>query len=425
MKLVTFSTLYPNALRPQHGIFVETRLRQLVASGQAEASVVAPVPWFPFRHERFGAYARFARVPREEVRFGLQVQHPRYPLLPRVGMELAPFMLAAAMKPVLGRLLDQGRGFDLIDAHYLYPDGVAAVMLGQYFNKPVVITARGSDVNVLPRYRVPRRLILWAAARARAVVTVCQALKLELARLGVDPQRIVPLRNGVDLDVFRPLDSEGEGEPKGECKDERNRVRSGLALQGFTLLSAGHLVPLKGHDLVIRALAQLPGVQLLIAGSGPQQVPLELLARELSVADRVRFLGALPQMELREVYGAADALVLASSSEGWANVLLESLACGTPVIATNVSGTPEVVNAPQAGILLQQRSPDAIAQAVRALRRCLPTREQTRRHAQGFGWDDTTAGQLALFRHILAGGQGAPAAAGDPGRPEAQARVWP
>ena len=145
MKILTFSTLFPNSEKPGHGIFVQTRLRHLVASGQVEARVVAPAPWFPFKHPMFGQYARQAKVPRSEVRFGLQVEHPPYLVLPKIGMNVAPLLLAQAAKPAIGRLIDEGFDFDLIDAHYFYPDGVAAAMLARYFNKPLVITARGSD----------------------------------------------------------------------------------------------------------------------------------------------------------------------------------------------------------------------------------------------------------------------------------------
>ncbi|NEX64143.1 glycosyltransferase family 4 protein [Noviherbaspirillum galbum] len=386
MKILTFSTLYPNPEKPQHGIFVETRLKHLVASKEVTARVVAPVPWFPSRHARFGSYARFARVPREEVRSGLQVMHPRYPVLPKIGMNVAPFLLAQAVKPCIGRMIDEGFDFDLIDAHYFYPDGVAASMLGKHFNKPVVITARGSDITLLPNHAIPRRLIQRAARDAAGIITVCDALRQEMTKLGVDGSRIVPLRNGVDLQLFQPGD--------------RQALRDGLGLRGFTLLSVGNLVPVKGHDLVIRALAMLPDATLLIAGEGPERSALEKLAESLGVAARVRFLGSVPQAGLRNYYGAADALVLASSREGWANVLLESMACGTPVIASKVFGTPEVVTAPEAGKLLPERSPEAIAAAARALRDDYPDRGQTRRYAERFSWDDTTAGQLALFGTI-------------------------
>ncbi|QYF95064.1 glycosyltransferase family 4 protein [Massilia sp. PAMC28688] len=390
MKILTFSTLFPNAEKPGHGIFVETRLRHLVASGQVESRVVAPVPWFPLHHPRFGNYAQYAKVPRREVRCGVEVLHPRYPVIPKVGMTLAPALLAAAARPVLARMIDQGFDFDLIDAHYFYPDGVAAAMLGKYFNKPVVITARGSDITLIPNYRLPRKMIQWAARRAAGVITVCNALRDEVVALGVDPARVTSLRNGVDLKLFQPVD--------------RAAVRARLGLDKFTLLTVGHLVPVKAQELAVAALAELPDVQLLMAGNGPNRGMLEQLARDKGVSERVTMLGAVPQAQLRDYYGAADALVLPSEREGWANVLLEAMACGTPVIASRVWGTPEVVAAPEAGLLMAERSAKGVADAVRALRASYPERAATRRYAERFSWDDTTAGQLSLFRAILSTG---------------------
>lgn len=391
MKLLTFSTLFPNTLRPNHGIFVETRLRYLLASQQVSARVVAPVPWFPFKHPRFGLYATHAGVPETEVRHGIEVCHPRYPVIPKLGMSAAPVLLANSLKATLGRIIDEGYDFDVIDAHYFYPDGVAAVMLGRHFNKPVVITARGTDINLVPQHHLPRRMICWAARHAAGMITVCNALKDEMVSLGIDGAGITPLRNGVNLELF-------------QCGD-RQGLRAELGMQGFTLMSVGHLEPRKGHELVIAALPAMPDVQLWIAGTGPDRAKLEELARTLAVQERVRFLGALPQSELKRYYGGADALVLASSREGWANVLLESMACGTPVIASNVWGTPEVVAAPEAGVLMSERTPAGVADALRQLRAAYPSHEATRRYAERFSWDDTTQGQLALFRKVAAQGR--------------------
>lgn len=381
MKILTFSTLFPNTEKPGHGIFVETRLRHLVGTGQVQARVVAPVAWFPSTHPRFGNYAKMARVPRTEVRHGLQVAHPRYPVLPKIGMNVAPLLLAQAAKPAIARILDEGFDFDLIDAHYFYPDGVAAAMLARHFNKPLVITARGSDITLLPQFALPRRMIKWAARRADAVITVCNALRDEVVTLGVEPERVTSLRNGVDLQLFQPVE----------------RQPNPL----FTLLTVGHLVPVKAQELIVAALPLLPDVRLVVAGDGPNRGMLEDLARRLKVDDRVQFLGAVPQTQLRGHYGNADALVLASSREGWANVLLESMACGTPVVASRVYGTPEVVAAPAAGVLMAERTPQGVADAVHALRANYPDRAATRRYAEGFSWDDTSAGQVRLFREVL------------------------
>jgi teichuronic acid biosynthesis glycosyltransferase TuaC len=387
IRILTFSTLYPNEMQPSHGVFVENRLRHLVASGAVEAVVVAPVPYFPSRSSVFGRWSDYAKVPKLERRNGLIVHHPRYPVLPAVGMTFAPAHLAAGSLRTIGRLRRSGYDFDLIDAHYVYPDGVAATWLGMWFRKPVVVTARGTDVNYIPRFRLPRRLIQHSLARAAGIITVSQALKKATVRLGIAPNNITVLRNGVDLERFRPLD--------------RSQVRLKLGISGMTLLSVGHLIERKGHDLVIEALARLTDFQLVIVGEGPARSRLEALAQSLGVATRVRLVGTKQHDELAQYYTAADALVLASSREGWANVLLEAMACGTPVVASNVWGNPEVVGARAAGQLMGERTPSGIVAAVRHLFANLPDRDETRRYAEKFSWDETTGGQLRLFRDIL------------------------
>jgi len=296
------------------------------------------------------------------------------------------FRSAAAAFPIL-RQLQLERDFALIDAHYFFPDGVAAIRLGKRLNKPVVITARGTDVSLIPQFAGPRRMILEAAQEAAGIITVSQALKDALVDLGVAPDKVRVLRNGVDLALFHPA--------------ARDEARARMGLKGRVLLSVGHLIERKGHNLVIAALAELPDWSLLIAGEGPERGALERLAADRNVADRVRFLGSVPHAQLHRVYSAADVIVLASSREGWPNVLLEAMACGTPVVASNIWGNPEVVSRPEAGVLMQERSAAGVAEAVRHLYAALPDRQATRRYAEGFSWDATSAGQLELFRDIL------------------------
>ena len=388
MKLLTFSSLYPNAQMPSHGVFVENRLRQLVQGGRVESRVIAPVPWFPSTHTRFGRYGAYARVPAHETRFGLDVVHPRYLTVPAIGMNVTPLTMALAARSSVAALIASGYDFDAIDAHYFYPDGVAAALLAKWFDRPLVITARGSDITQLPGHAGPRRMIRWAAREASAIVTVCTALKTELTTLGADPGKIEVLRNGVDLAGFTPIDP------------ATARRKLGLPVDGRVIVSVGHLIPRKGHELVIEALAALPDVTLLVAGSGPEREALSRLASRLGVEGRVRFLGQLAHDALPFVYSAGDALVLASSNEGWANVLLEAMACGTPVVATDVGGSREVVDAPEAGILVAKRDVPSIADALGRLLGALPDRAATRRYAERFSWDETTRGQERLFASL-------------------------
>ena len=386
IRTLLFSTLYPSSVRPGHGIFVETRLRQLLTSGKVATQVVAPVPWFPCRHPMFGDYALHAAVPDAETRNGIQVRHPRYLLLPKIGMNSAPAALARTGLAAARRLIREGFDFDIIDAHYFYPDGVAATLIGQALGKTVVITGRGSDINLIPQFAKPRAMILAAAARCAAIITVSSALKRALVDMGVAESKITVLRNGVDLDLFYP--------------EDRTQARNSLALKGFVIASVGNLIPLKGHDLVIRALADLPDAQLVIAGKGPDLNELQGLAADLGVAERVRFLGAVPQTMLRTLYSAADCLALASMREGWPNVLLEAMACGTPVVASNVGGIPEIIGKAEAGRIFSDRSAEAILMSLRELRENLPHRQHTRAYAEQFGWQATTDRQVDLFGQL-------------------------
>lgn len=387
MRILTFTTLFPNREQPEHGIFVLNRIRRLPQVAGVSVRVVAPRPWFPWSWPMFGRYAGYARIPQEEEIQGILVSHPAYPVIPKIGMTLAPILLALGTLPTLRRMIRSGEDFDLIDAHYFYPDGVAAVMLGWLLAKPVTITARGTDLNLIPGHVWSRRWIRWAARRAQGLITVCHALKEVLVGLGIPPEQVMVLRNGVDLERFRPLEREG--------------LRARLGLTRRTMLAVGHLIERKGYPLVIQALAQLPEVDLLIVGEGEARQALGQLAETLGVAPRIRWLGAVSQELLPEYYNAADLLVLASSREGWANVLLEAMACGTPVIASPVWGTPEIVTDPAAGVLMTEISVAALLEAHARLLANHPTREQTRRFAEGFSWDATTQGQVELFHRIL------------------------
>jgi glycosyltransferase involved in cell wall biosynthesis len=387
LSILTATTLFPNVAKPSHGSFVATRLEKLVASNEVAAEVLAPVPWLP-PFVRYPQAGRLDLVPRLTRRGTLTVWHPRYLVVPKIGMTLAPRTLFDTMRRTLGRLIAEGKRFDLIDAHYFYPDGVAAVRLGREFGIPVVVTARGTDLSLIPDFAGPRRMIQNAAAKADGLITVCQALKDRLVELGVAPDRVTVLRNGVDLVLFSPGD--------------RESARNEFKLTRRTLASVGWLIERKGHHHVIGALPRLPDTDLLIVGEGPERTNLERLASSLGVADRVRFLGTMDQRQLSTVYAAADALVLASSREGWANVLLEAMACGTPVVASAVWGTPEVVADPAAGVLMKTINAEGVVEGVQRLFARLPARPETRRYAEGFDWDATTQGQLRMFRKILA-----------------------
>lgn len=391
LRVLLFSSLYPSAARPLHGVFVQARLTHLRQDAPVDCRVVAPVAWFPSQAPRWHEYGRMAATPRHELQGDVQVLHPRYLLLPKLGMSLAPFAMAAACLGPLRRMIQSGFDFDVIDAHYFYPDGVAAALLARWLGKPLVITARGSDINLIAGHRLPRRMMQWAAGQAGAVIGVSQALVDAIAALGVDRSKLQVVRNGVDTQRFQPL--------------PRAAMRAALGITGApVVLSVGNLVSNKGHGLVIDAVARLrarlPGIVLLIAGTGPELANLQRQAQALQLGDCVHFAGAVPNAELARWYSAADALVLASSREGWPNVLLEALASGTPVAATRVGGVPEILVGCTGSCLIDDRSADGIANALLPLLTQPPDRGPLRSHAEAFGWAPTSAAQFSIFQRL-------------------------
>ena len=389
MNLLTYTTLYPSAVAPQHGVFVENRLRRIIATGDVSARVVAPVPWFPFSGDVFGRYGKFARIEQSEERFGIDVDHPRYLSIPKIGMTAAPGLLyRGTIEHVRRQVAETGAA--LIDAHYFYPDGVAAAMIGRAVGLPVVITARGSDVNLIAQYEGPRRRIVAAANQSAAVIAVSDALRSRMIEIGIDPDRIHVLRNGVDMEIFSPVQMEV--------------ARTTLGINRPSMVTVGNVLSTKGQDVAIRALELIPDIDLIVVGAGADERAFQNLAGQLGVADRVRFIGHVPHDELKNWFSAAEFSVLASVREGWPNVLLESMACGTPVIASNVGGIPEIIGSPEAGRIMGQRTPEALAAAIRDLRASLPDRAATRAWAEKFDWDSSVRGQIELYRDILSSG---------------------
>lgn len=395
MRVLTFSSLFPSDARPRHGIFVETRLAHLVRDCPVDARVIAPVPWFPFDAPAFGAYAAFAATPRYAVRAeAIQVAYPRYLMLPRLGVPLQPRSMALAAVADIARWQRDGWQPDLIDAHYLYPDGVAAAMLAERLRLPFLLTARGTDVNVLARMPGPGRRIRWAAERAAAVITVSTKLRDRLVDLGVDPARVVVLRNGVDLSVFHPEDA------------VQSRQRLQLA-KGPLAVCVGNLVPEKGFALAIEMLTHWAELSLVIVGDGPLRNELATVAKRAGVAHRVKFLPPMQQSQLRRVYSAADVLLVTSTREGWPNVVLESLACGTPVAALDVGAVGDMLTDPAIGRVVAQRDALLLSRAALDLVKTGAERVGQRRraceHAANFDWSSISLAQYELMTRAVVG----------------------
>lgn len=393
MNILTISTLYPNPVDLKHGIFVRTRSMHLVKHHpEIKPVIVAPVPWFFFSSNLLGNFPSFNQIPAVRDDNGLEVHHPRYLVIPKLGMFLAPFTLAWSLKRSLKKLISQKRSrgvqFSLIDGHYFFPDGVAIAKAAQAVDLPFFCTARGTDINLIPKNPLARKMVLNVMRQSEHNFAVCQALKDEMLALGADESKVSVLRNGVDLELFQWSDNE-----------KQLALKKTMGIKGKLIVSVGGLVERKGHHLTIEAIAKIPDTHFVLVGDGPEKDALLGLAKRLNIANRVTLTGALTQTDVNKWFMAADCSVLASSREGWANVLLESMASGCPVVATKVWGTPEVVQSDDVGRLCD-RTADDIAENIERLLSTQTLRKIVRDYAETFDWKETSDRQKRYFDNL-------------------------
>lgn len=385
--ILTFTNLFPSAAMPLHGTFVRERMQRVVARGGYGWQVVAPVPHAPWLL-RTGTYRKWAQLPTVEAEQDCAVHHPRYRHWPGISGRKQAGAMAAAALPVVQSICAGGRW--VIDAHYLWPDGVAAAAIARQLGLPLVLTARGSDVNVAAADPVIRSRIRDAASVAAQLVAVSSDLAQRLAGIaGVPVDSVLRARNGVDLDAFRP----------GDAAAARREL--GLPAAGSLVLGVGRLVPGKGFDVALGAVRQLGGARLVLVGDGPERSRLA----EAGGADLI-LLGEQPRERVALAMRACDALVLPSEREGWPNVVTEALACGLRVVASAVGGVPEILGHPQSGdlrlgALVPPRDPEALRAALGAVLASPPDRGFVRSHAEQWSWDDPVAALCGVFDRLL------------------------
>ena len=386
LRVLSISTLFPSPTRPAFGGFVARQMRAVAARGDVELVVINPLGVPPWPLSRRGAWRAMADSPAESDLDGVRVLHPRFTTIPLIGGDSNPARIARAVLP-LARALHTEQAFDLVDAQFFFPDGPAAAMVARVLGLPLTIKARGSDIHywgTRPRALAQMRE---AALEAAAMLAVSDALRRDMAALGMPDDRIAVHYTGLDHARFRVV-------PRAEARAQVSAL-PGLEIppDGPLIVTPGALIPIKGQRLAIESLLDLPGVRLALAGSGPDAPVLKALVRELGLEERVRFLGQVGHDVLPMLFCAADAVVLPSEREGLANVWIEALASGTPLIIPDVGGAREVVTSPSAGRIVG-RNPQAIAKGVVNLLANPPSQADVAAHAARFSWE-TNARELA------------------------------
>jgi teichuronic acid biosynthesis glycosyltransferase TuaC len=402
LNILTLTSLFPNNVNPVLGVFIKERVRYLAKLHNLR--VVAPVPYFP-RIKLHRRWHEHSRVKYRERIAGLEVCHPRYFITPRVGMVFYGLFYFLSILRFM-KNLSRKYPFDLLDAHYIYPDGLAAVLLAKVLRKPVVLSARGTDINVFTTFPLIRRWIMYALNNCDHIIAVSGALKEVMIRAGIAAQKIDVIPNGVDSQRFRPI--------------TKTKARAMLGLpQGDTiLLSVGSLRPSKGFQYLLEAMGQIRSSQragnlrLYIVGHGRYRGRLERQIARLGLQSCVELVGQIPHRQLYKWYSAADLFCLASSKEGWPNVVLESLACRLPVVATRVGGVPEILVSQEYGLLLDAvQGPQLVDQLRDGILAALQkrwNREGMVAYARQNSWEAVAQRVDGIFRQTINGWGGDP-----------------
>lgn len=393
-KLLVFCSLYPSRLRPAAGVFIRERMSRVAE--HYPLVVVSPVPWFPLQGLiRFFKPDYRPQPDYYENQDGTHVYFPRFLSLPGFGRAFDGFFMAVGSFLICAKLQKEF-GFNLIDAHFAYPDGYAATLLGVWFKVPVTITLRGTEVP-LAKLPARRKLMLKALRTAVRVFSVSESLKSHVVSLGADADKIVVVGNGVDTCKFFPI----------EKREARKRLN--IDDEARVLISVGGLVERKGFHRVIDILPNLVDkhpnlIYLIVGGASPEgniRERLEQQVEVLKMSNHVRFLGPIESKNLHVSLSAADVFVLATANEGWANVFLEAMACGLAVVTTDVGGNREVVSNDELGLIVPYGNSDALSEAVDAALIKKWDRQRILDHALNNGWDSRVEVLSAEFDRLV------------------------
>lgn len=393
--IVVFSMLFPSPKLPQAGIFIRERMFRV--GDELPLTVVSPRPWFPFQgllriwkpHFRPSA-------PSHEIQLGVEVFRPRFLSLPGILKNLDGLFLAMFCYPTLFRLKKQGR-MDILDAHFAYPDGYAAVRLGIWLGVPVTVTLRGTESRHLNDPTLAP-LVFYTLKHASRVFAVAKSL-LDLAhRFGLPQENGLVVGNGVDSERFHPI-SQTEA-----------RAKLNLPRDAKILVTVGGLVERKGFHRVIEQIPRLmqtyPNLHYLVVGSGGPEGDFSTMLHtqvvSLGLQSRVHFLGSRAPDELNIPLSAADVFVLATRNEGWANVILEAMACGLPVVTTDVGGNSEVVAEEYLGKIVPFGDGPLLAAAIDSALTTDWDRDAIRAYAQENCWSSRVSILVDEFRSVVA-----------------------
>ena len=389
--VLSLTTLYPNAVNPRFGTFVARSMEALAKRGDWRVTLVNPIGLPPLA---LGRYRPLADLPATNTEGGITIHRPHFTLIPRIGARRNAAAIARAALPLV-QAIHAETPIDLIDAQFFFPDGPAAAIIAKAMGLPLSIKARGSDISYWGEQGFARQQMVDAAKAATGLLAVSHDLAGQMAVMGMEAGKITVHYTGLDRDRFRPL--------------EHTQLRSQLSRElGFALpdnapliACIGALIERKGQGIAITALNDIPGARLVLVGKGDDEARLRALAVSEGVETRVFFAGSVDHDLMPLILSAADVMVLPTAAEGLANAWVEALACGTPVVTSDVGGAREIITCDTAGRLVD-RNPQAVAAGINAVLNAPPPRDAVAALTAHFSWEANAAALAAHYERLLA-----------------------
>lgn len=381
-KILLITNIFPNNILPHSGTF---NVKQtILLSKSFEIRVIAPVPWLLGTRifSSCRGFGRVGKVEKEEMREGLKVYHPKIYNIPKLYTLSGIIYFLCVLRTVYRIRLYFN--FEAIFATWAYPDSYVALLIAKIFRVPLIVKVHGSDINQL-KNRLVKRMVKYTLRNAHSVVCVSEDLKNKLIGMNINPEKIKVIYNGVDFNIFRPMDKYFA------------RKKLSLPIDKKIVVYIGNLKALKGLQYLLRALSVLkaeeasPDSQLFIVGEGPYKKELENEVERYKLNGQVTFVGVKGHGEIPLWINSSDVVTLPSLSEGMPNVVLESLACGRPVVATNVGGIPEVLNDEKVGIVVPPKHEYLLAEALDNVLKGQWDENHIVQHVARFTWESNAA----------------------------------
>ncbi len=355
-RLLFVSNLFPDPREPIRGLDNQVLLHHLQRLEDFEVRVLSPRPALPGT----SAWNAIATLRAKEEDQDFRPVYFPFPYVPRAGGLANDFLLRTAAARPLAKLTADFRP-DVVLTSWLFPDGCAMASLCQRVGLLLVLITQGTDTHQYLNRPLRRAKILKAISRSAAVICRSGDLGRRLREAGAPPEKLRTIYNGVDQEIFARMDRAAA------------RTALGIAPDDAVLLFVGNLLPVKNPGMLVAALQQLNqaralrglrGAILNIIGSGPLEAQLRHRAETLGLSGSIHFLGRQPPTEVARHMNAADVFCLASWNEGFPNVILEAMACGLPVVSTDVGGIRERIDRPSRGHLVHAGDVDGFATAL-------------------------------------------------------------